>query len=399
MENPLYDISLYSHLPAFTALIFAILLFLKKEKHGFTAKIMGVIMVFWVVITGSYLINPGDYVFLYRFDILYNSLVMIVISLHAVYFSYLTQNRLRLRTAVYLFAPALIATICLIISYALAGEENAILFIRNYLIEAQLPTPDDWHYRILTTTYNFVNPLIIIESVAVMIYIYHSLKKYDKRLEDYYSNIDDKNKPDNYFVFYATLLLLAVNVVYTLIVVIDSSSERFILNMGLTISAVIFFLIGRSVMRNNFSAADMEYELAKDTQKEEIYKENNTKESIQNSLEVLDIRLQYLLEKEQLYLHSDLTLDNLATRLYTNRSYLSQLFNQVYGVHFFDYINALRVRHAENLLADSENGLSLEEIYIKSGFSAKSSFYRIFKQINNCTPSEFRKNLQNKNTF
>ncbi len=404
MENSLYDITLFSHLPAFTALVFALLLLFKKEKHGVSAKIMGVTLLVWTVISGSYLIDPGtDYAMMYKGDILYNSLVLLVIPLHAVYFSFLTQNRLRLRTAVWLFVPPLIATLVFIVAYALAGEENAFVFIRNYLAGAGLPLPDDWRYRVLTTTYAFINPLIILESVAAMTYIYRLLKQYDRRLEDYYSNMDDKNKPDNYFVFYATLVLLAVCTIYTLIVEIDSTTERAMLETGLITVAVLFFLIGQSVLSNHFSAADMDYELAR-TGREELPEETGASESpakgaAQNNLESLDKRLQEVLASEKLHLQADLTLDALATRLYTNRTYLSQLFNQVYGVHFYEYINILRVKHAEELLSDPDSGLSLDEIYMASGFSAKSSFYRIFKQANDCTPTAWRKNLQDRTNF
>lgn len=56
---------------------------------------------------------------------------------------------------------------------------------------------------------------------------------------------------------------------------------------------------------------------------------------------------------------------------------------------FPEYIASLRVAKAAELLENSS--LSILEIAMRSGFSNLSSFNRAFKEVNHCTPSQFRK--------
>ncbi len=396
----MYHITLYSYLPAFTALVFALLLLLKQERQGFSAKVMGLAMLCWSAMAASYVIDPKDnYVLMYKGDILYNALLLLVIPLHAAYFSFLTQSSLRLRTALCLFLPSILVTLTLALLYASVGEANAVTFIRNYFFDLRLPSPDTWDYALLVVVYKLINPIVIAESVVAMAYIYRLLKRYDARLSGYYSNVDDKNKPANYFVFYITLALLVSNLLYTAIVVINSQAEKPMLEVAYIVFAVMLFLLGRSVLNNRFSAADLDYEQSLVAPLKVVEVVDEKQDVLTGSFPALDRRLRDLLAKEPLYLQADLTLDDLAARLYTNRTYLSLLFNKVYGMPFYDYVNSLRVKHAEALLADAANGYSLEHIAAESGFSATSSFYRIFKHIHGCTPTAWRKNLRNERKF
>ena len=54
-------------------------------------------------------------------------------------------------------------------------------------------------------------------------------------------------------------------------------------------------------------------------------------------------RMESMVENDRLYLDPKLSLGQLAERLGTNRTYLSQYFNEVKGVTFYDYINAMRI--------------------------------------------------------
>ncbi len=395
---------LYSQLPTFTCLIVAFLLFSKKEKHGFSAKIMGANMLLFSMLSLSYLGAPeADYLRTSKVDIAYFLVLLWIIPLYAVYFCFLTENKVRLRVVLWFFIPPLIYMSIIALLYAIVGQSNTILFTHNVYADIPLPTPDTWDYKLLTLFYWLLNPLIVVETVCVIIYISKLLRRYSRRLSDYYSNIDDKDQKNDYFIFYITIALLVFTSLYSFIISINAQAEGVLIKVSYLIFSILFFLVGNSVLNIRFSAADMEYELEQRAQEENTEEINingsAVNDTVQSNLENLDKRLQELLNKEQLHLQADLTLDSLVARLYTNRTYLSLLFNQVYGMHFYDYINILRVKHAEKLLSDPNSGLSLDEIWTESGFSAKSSFYRIFKQINGKTPLAWRKNLQNETNF
>lgn len=87
----------------------------------------------------------------------------------------------------------------------------------------------------------------------------------------------------------------------------------------------------------------------------------------------------------------NLTLNTLAIRLGTNRSYLSRYLNQSLGVTFYDFINSYRVYHAERLLADPRCALTLDQVAEASGFSSISTFRRAFAKKHGESPAAYRK--------
>ena len=52
------------------------------------------------------------------------------------------------------------------------------------------------------------------------------------------------------------------------------------------------------------------------------------------------------------------------------------------------FLNQKRIEYAKSLLLDPE--LAVTEVAAQSGFSSLSAFLRMFKQLNLCTPTEFR---------
>ena len=95
-------------------------------------------------------------------------------------------------------------------------------------------------------------------------------------------------------------------------------------------------------------------------------------------------RITRLFVAEKIYLNPRLRLSDIARQIGTNRTYLSQYFNQEMKTTFFDYVNDLRIDHARRLLAETD--LTMERIAEQSGFCSKSTFYRAFKKRFGSTP-------------
>lgn len=99
-------------------------------------------------------------------------------------------------------------------------------------------------------------------------------------------------------------------------------------------------------------------------------------------------RMYLLFEKEHVYLNPRLRLSELATLLGTNRTYLSQYFNQNCECTFYDFVNDYRIHHAKLLLHSTDD--TLETIAMNSGFNSLSTFRRAFVQREGMSPIEFR---------
>lgn len=103
--------------------------------------------------------------------------------------------------------------------------------------------------------------------------------------------------------------------------------------------------------------------------------------------------LQKIMKEEKLYLHPALSLNELATAVGTNRTYLSDYLNHTLNITFYDYVNSYRV--AESCLQLSlEDPMSLEEIAEACGFNSLSTFRRSFYKEKQMTPFQYKKKIQ-----
>ena len=84
-----------------------------------------------------------------------------------------------------------------------------------------------------------------------------------------------------------------------------------------------------------------------------------------------------------------LTLEGIAELCQLNPSYFSSKFKAVNGVGFKEYLNNVRIIHAEKLLLETD--MSITEIAMKCGYETSNYFGDAFRRINGCSPSQFRK--------
>jgi PAS domain S-box-containing protein len=105
---------------------------------------------------------------------------------------------------------------------------------------------------------------------------------------------------------------------------------------------------------------------------------------------LLNQKLREIMTEEELFKVPGLTLSDLAEKLDTNKTYLSQVINSEYG-NFNEYLNKLRVIEACRLI---QHGLdpkfSIDHLYSKVGFSSRTTFYATFKKFTGVSPSRFR---------
>lgn len=84
-------------------------------------------------------------------------------------------------------------------------------------------------------------------------------------------------------------------------------------------------------------------------------------------------------------------MSDIARACNTNRTYVSNYFNQEVGSTFYEYVNRLRIDYACTLLR--EGGDTLKVVAEQSGFNSQQSFIRTFLKLKGVTPTEFRNRL------
>lgn len=102
-------------------------------------------------------------------------------------------------------------------------------------------------------------------------------------------------------------------------------------------------------------------------------------------------KLDALMAARQLFLNPDLTLSLLSRSLLIPAKQLSAAVNRVTGENVSRYINAARVKAAQEALVDGQN---VTNAMLSSGFNTKSNFNREFLRVSGKNPSDWLADLQ-----
>ena len=104
----------------------------------------------------------------------------------------------------------------------------------------------------------------------------------------------------------------------------------------------------------------------------------------------LAIRILEYVELERPFTKTDFSISSLAIELKVPHNHISYCFNNILKIKFTKFRNQHRVEYAKKLLTCEEHNVyTIDAILKLSGFSTRSNFYTVFKEITGLTPSEF----------
>lgn len=86
-----------------------------------------------------------------------------------------------------------------------------------------------------------------------------------------------------------------------------------------------------------------------------------------------------------------ISLNDLAKKLYLSNAYLSKYIKKRFGLSFLEYVNNVRLFHAVDELLYSDRKIT--RIALENGFPTTASFNKAFKEIYHMTPSAYRSSL------
>lgn len=101
------------------------------------------------------------------------------------------------------------------------------------------------------------------------------------------------------------------------------------------------------------------------------------------------------LEREKLFLRSDLSLKMLSRIIGTNTVYLSKAVNQGYGCSFTKVVNRYRLEYV--VREALKTGDNLEKIATQLGLWSRSTFYEVFQEMTGMTPRRYMDRLKENN--
>ncbi|HHW01146.1 MAG TPA: response regulator [Clostridiaceae bacterium] len=110
------------------------------------------------------------------------------------------------------------------------------------------------------------------------------------------------------------------------------------------------------------------------------------KSSIDNAASLVVQRAKSMIHE---FYNQGITLNEIASKLNITPEYLGMLFNKEMGVSFSTYIKEYRINKAKEILIGKD--VKLYEVAEKVGYNDPKYFCKVFKEVTNQTPSEYRK--------
>lgn len=219
-----------------------------------------------------------------------------------------------------------------------------------------------------------------ISYVIIMSVLYiRRLRRYEKRILEQHSNIDNRLLWRFWFPFVIFVITMSVGM---LLGFYAGNTRILCVHIILNICCTITLVWSVDNLEGNVDETE--------TFIIEEERLNELDDDTRRRIETIDAALKAELEKEEpFYLNPGLSINELSLMLQTNRTYLGQ-YLRFHNTNFYSYVNGLRIAHACELIEDGTKR-NLYDIATQCGFSNTRTFRRVFEEQKKCLPSEWRK--------
>jgi len=199
------------------------------------------------------------------------------------------------------------------------------------------------------------------------------ISRYNRMVDQYYADTEKKSMRNVQNILYLVMVIALLSFAANTIGRHWFTSHTQLLYVFSALFSALLFMIGYAGLHREFSVVDMERD--KGVMPDKAVRQQAA--ALSNL--PLKERIVRQMEDQKIYLQNDLKLEDLASIMHTNRTYIYLTLNREMGMSFNEFINRYRIAHAERLL-DSDPTLSATELAAQSGFASLSSYYRNLKK-------------------
>jgi AraC-like DNA-binding protein len=360
--------------PMLVCMFWTVMLLLEIYEHGNRAA-HGELLLWAFTATllyvGHCVFFNNEYRVLPFVDSMYVTCNMAVFPLYLRYITKLTQGRVSPGMNALVLMPPLVLGVAVLVVYILMTPAEVAQFFDIYLYHNHFDGLSSLGF--LQAVLHHVGKVLFAVGVVLTVWLgIRKIKAYHRLVDSIYATTDDKRLRG---ITPILLLLLVTGVVSFMANAVGRyvfANRALLLGIPFMVFSTLLFAIGYFGYRQQFSYVDIDMEEGQP--EEEPCVGNFSTEQVQ-----------HVIMDEQLFLQSDLKVDDVARRMGTNRRYVQQLLNVDMGMSFNEYINRLRTDHAEQLLK-KEAELSVDEVMRLSGYVSASTFYRNFKKYKGYKP-------------
>ncbi|MEN8832909.1 AraC family transcriptional regulator [Pacificibacter sp.] len=257
--------------------------------------------------------------------------------------------------------------------WILPAQAKTLMFISGELPAGVLPA------TLALLTFALI-VIWLVASFAYLVAILRSLRAYRARIRQLYSDVETRD-------------LRWVDVVMGLLVLIwgvgalSLADENF--SDGTLVSdTLLLALIAGGLLVINVFAPLTPPDLNGDA-KEDAPDLKYARSALKSDLaEKLTARVETAMQKDQLYLDPNLSLQKLSTHVGALPNHVSQILNQHIGASFFDYVSRCRIEASKPQIIAGD--VSVLTVALDVGFNSRSAFYKAFKRETGMTPKTYR---------
>lgn len=382
----LEDIFIFS--PTISAAFWFVLLIIKNKK----TKAQKILVLFMAAEVILYLCHTiffsGNEKLYLKVDALYN---LVGLSVFPLYYIYVRQLSVDMKIEIkqfYHLIPAAIIALLLASLFLFMEHDEKRYYLYSAVLDRELAWDTNTKVFLASAIFLIGRILFGFQAIYYLAKSYILTKEYDESLVNFYSNLRGKNllwiKRLIITIMFVSLASFVANMLGRGYFIKEHNELLFVPSLLFTI---IVFVLGYLGYKYNYDIEVFEIE----TQE---YGNYSRKELTR--LQILE-RLDQALDEDRLYLDSELNILTLTKKICTNRSYLSHIINDEFGLNFNDYINYKRIEHAKKMILNDRNRkISLLAISEDSGFGSFSSFNRAFKKFESTTAKSYREKCNSK---
>lgn len=374
--------------PTISAAFWFVLLIIKNKK----TKAQKILVLFMAAEVILYLCHTiffsGNEKLYLKVDALYN---LVGLSVFPLYYIYVRQLSVDMKIEIkqfYHLIPAAIIALLLASLFLFMEHDEKRYYLYSAVLDRELAWDTNTKVFLASAIFLIGRILFGFQAIYYLAKSYILTKEYDESLVNFYSNLRGKNllwiKRLIITIMFVSLASFVANMLGRGYFIKEHNELLFVPSLLFTI---IVFVLGYLGYKYNYDIEVFEIE----TQE---YGNYSRKELTR--LQILE-RLDQALDEDRLYLDSELNILTLTKKICTNRSYLSHIINDEFGLNFNDYINYKRIEHAKKMILNDRNRkISLLAISEDSGFGSFSSFNRAFKKFESTTAKSYREKCNSK---
>lgn len=382
--------AIFSTLPMFACSFWAVVLLLDFKQNDRAKRFLTFFMIVAAVL---YLCHSAYFNKEYNIyaiaDSIYTFATLSVYPLYYLYIRLLTEERALSRKDFIILLPAIVLGIATSLIYSLMPADVRMQYILHWVFGNDAWDGASTLIKAQLIRSKLTGLTLAFQIVPVLYLGGKKISSYNKEINNYYSDTEGKT-------FSQITLLLSIFVATSLFSFLANiigkdffATAPFLILIPSILFGTLLFSLGYFGNKQQFTAADFQ-------------KERTKADALQNGVVLrepvaksgLAVAIIRLLEEEELFRQPDLKLPDLARLLGSNRTYVYETINKEMNQTFSELINKYRVEYAKKLLLKAlkaNETLNLSVVIEESGFSAESSFYRIFKSVTGTSPKEWAK--------